>query len=232
MTCASLVDSTASLHCFLILPYTLFIIRFHRGMTTTDSSVPKSQFVRSIQDRSSDWELNPSRRAVEHGKLVKRQKSSAIHGSKALGTKESPLPPIPQTPPSFRINPDGTIKRENASSPPPTLVPSFAGQSTISPSHPQIPQGGVTERDLQVGCSCFSSFGFRLRGMEHFPFDSSWVPMHCRLVRSTAGIETNAKLAVAQASIQLSSIADIPDVIVRTLHSRMLCRRRCSEQCK
>src|SRR5258705_11509151 len=72
---------------------------FHRWRMTSDSSMPKSQFVNglrspaasAIRNRSSDWELNPSRRAVEHGKLVKRQKSTVS----TLGTKESRLPPIP-----------------------------------------------------------------------------------------------------------------------------------------
>jgi hypothetical protein len=154
-------------------------------MTSDSRRISKSQFVNeirpptaaAIRDRSSDWELNPFRRAVEHGKLVKRQKSSvslsksAVPGSNALGTNDGRIPSM-TAPPSFRINHDGTIRREddasNGSAPAsnPALSPAGEGSKTSS-SHSRKPQGGEIEH---VGCSCFSGFGFRFRGREPFPF--------------------------------------------------------------
>jgi len=125
---------------------------------TSDSSIPKSQFVNglrsptAIRDRSSDWELNPSRRAIEHGKLVKRQKSTVS----TLGTKESRLPP---TPPSFRINADGTIMREDASNDSGPASTPLPEKSISSSSYRPISENNF------VGCSCFNSFGFRFRGI-------------------------------------------------------------------
>jgi hypothetical protein len=69
----------------------------------------------------------------------------------------------PSTPPSFRINPDGSIQQETVSkenaSESTSAQPFVKAQSKPSSSHHRMPQAqGEIE---QNGCSCLGSFGFR-----------------------------------------------------------------------
>ena len=176
-------------------------------MTSDARRVPKSQFINelrsptaAIQPRPTDWELGSSRGTVENGKLIKRQRST-ISKSPFPGRRVLRIPSPSGPRPSFRIDSDGSIKQEDGSN-----------ETMSTPARPLIRKEPKFRRQRpppegEIEGSCFSSFGFQVRGEDLFIL-SNYFPIRCRVVHRTRR-KTNTKHAAAQASIQLPSAAEV-----------------------